>query len=124
MGEAALPEVRNAVAPTSEAHRDVTAPSSPTKASIARETELLAEVQRALKSGQALKALYTLDRHAEEFPTGQLYEEATAARVVALCSVGRIQDGRRWTDEFIRRYPNSPLSARVRSACNKGGTTD
>lgn len=123
-GATPQPETRNAVVPTSETHRDVTAPSSPTKASIARETELLAEAQRALKSGQALKALYTLDRHAEEFPTGQLYEEATAARVVALCAVGRTQDGQRWTNEFLRRYPNSPLSARVRGACDKSGTSE
>jgi hypothetical protein len=116
------PEEPTNVMPATKSSRDVAAPSSPTKASIARETELLAEVQRALKSGQALKALYTLDRHSEEFPSGQLYEEATASRVVALCAVGRLQDGRRWADEFARRYPNSPLSSRVHSACPKVGT--
>lgn len=116
------PEAAANGAPTPKASHDVAAPTNPTKASIARETELLAEVQRALTSGQALKALYTLDRHSEEFPTGQLYEEATASRVVALCSVGRVQDGRRWADEFARRYPNSPLSSRVRGACTKAKT--
>ncbi len=116
------PEAAMNVAPAPRSFRDVAAPNNPTKASIARETELLAEVQRALKGGQALRALYTLDRHSEEFPSGQLYEEATAARVVALCAVGRVQDGRRWADEFARRYPNSPLSSRVRSACAKVGT--
>ena len=103
----------------SESAPAVSAPSKPTKASIARETELLAEVQRALTARQPGRALEALDRYTAECPTGLLYEEATASRVVALCSAGRVQDGRRWAEEFTRRYPNSPLASRVSSACPK-----
>jgi hypothetical protein len=97
----------------------VSAPSKPPKTSIARETELLAEVQRALTVGQPGRALEALDRYAAQCPTGLLYEEATASRVVALCGAGRVQDGQRWAEEFARRYPNSPLASRVSSACPK-----
>lgn len=97
----------------------VAAPSRPTKASIARETQLLAEVQRALKAGDPGRALEALNRYNEECPAGQLHEEATASRVVALCGAGRVQDGRRWAEEFARRYPSSPLLPRVNGACPK-----
>jgi hypothetical protein len=103
----------------SESVPAVSAPSKPPKASIARETALLAEVQRALTARQPGRALEALDRYTAECPTGLLYEEATASRVVALCSAGRVQDGRRWAEEFTRRYPNSPLASRVSSACPK-----
>jgi hypothetical protein len=104
------------VAPT-EAPAAVVASSKPTRASIAQETALLAEVQRALKSGRAMLALEALDRYAEQCPLGLLQEEATVSRVLALCALGRTQDARRWADEFLRRYPTSPLLPRVRNAC-------
>lgn len=118
-----IPLVRRAAAadrspqPDEETPQNVTEPPKPTKASIARETELIAEVQRALKGGRALLALATLDRYAEECPARMLNEEATASRVVALCALGRNAEGQRLGEIFARQYPNSPLSSRVRSAC-------
>jgi hypothetical protein len=47
-----------------------------------------------------------------------LREEAHAARVLALCRVGRIEDGRGAAGEFAREYPGSPLLPRVRRACD------
>jgi hypothetical protein len=87
------------------------------KASIARETELLAGVQRALQQRRPATALSILNRYTAEFPSGELHEESIASRVVALCDFGRRDDAERWRAEFFRRYPNSPLSARVRAAC-------
>jgi hypothetical protein len=107
-------------APLVERAPVVAAPQRPNEASIARETELLAEAQRALKSGRPGQALAILERYAEECQGGVLHEEATASRVVALCGLGRVQDGLRWTEEFLRRYPNSHLVSRVRNACGKG----
>jgi hypothetical protein len=96
---------------------DETPTTPPSKVSIARETELLAEVQRALQQGHAASALTLLKRYATEFPSGRLEEEAIASRVVALCQFGRHDDAARWRAEFFRRYPNSPLGGRVRNAC-------
>lgn len=96
----------------------VTSTPKLTKVSIARETELLADVQRALKANNPQAALARLERYADEYPTGLLIEEATASRVVALCALRRWSDGKRWADEFFRLYPHSPLVTRVREACS------
>lgn len=93
------------------------APPSPIKASIARELEIIGEVRRALIHGQAGLAIVALDRHAAEFPNGALAEEATASRVVALCALGRVEEGQRWSAVFRSRYTNSPHLKRLQSAC-------
>ena len=121
------PEVSTAVVAPSETQRvvgasagaksAVAAPSRPTRASIAQETALLAEAQRALKAGSALLALEALDPYAKQCPAGLLHEEATVSQVLALCAVGREQDARRWAHEFLRRYLTSPLLPRVRNDC-------
>jgi len=97
---------------------DAFVPSIPMKASIAAETAMLADVQRALQLGRAASALAKLNHYDRAFPAGALKEEATAARVAALCAFGRKADAQRWAEEFFRRYPNSPLTARVRRACS------
>jgi hypothetical protein len=104
-------------APGSTAVFDAITAVVPSRVSIARETELLAQVQRALQQGQAASALTLLKRYAAEFPHGMLEEEAIASRVVALCQFGRMDDAAHWRAEFFRRYPNSPLGGRVRNAC-------
>ncbi len=91
----------------------------PEKASIAGETRLLSEVQTALGEGQFAQALLLLDQHRQRFPQGTLKQEAMASRVIALCRAGRIQDGRRWSEEFQRSFPTSPLLPRILTACPK-----
>jgi hypothetical protein len=109
-----------AAPPSSTAAFDAVGSSS--KASIARETELLAQVQRALQQGRPASALALLNRYTKDFPRGMLEEEAIASRIVALCQFGRNGDAERWRSEFFRRYPNSPLSGRVRNACAAGAS--
>ena len=118
VGAAPIEEPRDSEAsPGATAQLDVSVPSQPTKASIARETEMLAEVQRALQQGRPATALTKLNQYDAAFPSGMLREESMASRVMALCAFGREKDAERWATEFFRRYPNSPLSARVRGAC-------
>lgn len=100
----------------------IESPAAPGTTSISRETALLAEVQRALKSRRAWMALSTLDRYVEECPEQILAEEATASRIVALCALGRHAEGARWTEQFVQRFPNSPLTSRVLGACPKPET--
>ena len=109
------------LAPIATAPLDVSVPQQPSKASIARETDLLAQVQRALQQGRPATALARLNRYDAEFPSGTLHEESIASRVMALCAFGRAKDAERWSAEFFRRYPNSPLCARVRGACRAAG---
>lgn len=86
---------------------------------VAGEIALLNEAQRALASGQADRALQILDRHAREFPRGSLAEERAAARIIALCALGRVTAARVETAAFVRQSPESPLVERVRAACGK-----
>jgi RNA polymerase sigma-70 factor (ECF subfamily) len=86
---------------------------------VAGEIALLNEAQRALASGQADRALQILDRHAHEFPRGSLAEERAAARILALCALGRVTAARAETAAFVRQSPESPLVERVRAACGK-----
>ncbi len=82
-----------------------------------QEAALLAEVQGALRSGQANLALGKLESYDRRFPTGMLRAEADAARVFALCSAGRVDKARSAATRFVQRYPSSPAAARVQSAC-------
>ena len=86
---------------------------------VAGEIALLNQAQRALASGQANTALQLLDRHAREFPRGSLTEERAAARIIALCALGRGTAARAETAAFVRQSPESPLVERVRAACGK-----
>ena len=82
-----------------------------------QEAALLAEVQGALRSGQAATALAKLESYDRRFPTGMLRAEADAARVFALCGAGRIDKARASAARFVQRYPSSPAAARVQAAC-------
>jgi RNA polymerase sigma-70 factor (ECF subfamily) len=84
---------------------------------LADETKLLAAARRALSAGDFERCVELLRQHTERFGTGLLAEEHAALRAVALCSSGRDEVGRRAAIAFARQYPDSPLSARVRAAC-------
>jgi hypothetical protein len=87
---------------------------------IEAELRLLREAQTALGSGRAERALEILDLHQSTFATGALREERMAARVFALCDLGRVEQARVEAARFLLEAPGSPLAARVRAAC---GTT-
>jgi len=81
------------------------------------EAALLAEVQGALRSGQAATALSKLESYDRRFPGGMLRAEADAAKVFALCAAGKVDRARSAADRFAQRYPSSPALARVQAAC-------
>lgn len=62
-------------------------------------------------------ALQHLEEHARRFPHGVMEEEREAARIVALCQVGRADEARTLAARFLSERPTSPLAARVRAAC-------
>jgi hypothetical protein len=82
------------------------------------ETRGLRRMQRALRAGDARGALELLDREDEQHGAGLLQEERAAARVLALCRLGRISEARREAARFEERWPRSALAARVRSSCH------
>lgn len=85
--------------------------------SIERETQLIADVQRALQRGNAEAALGLLARYDAEFPRGALAEEAAAARAVSWCKLGTQGPARQALNAFRSNFSSSPLAARVSAAC-------
>jgi len=86
-------------------------------ASLAEETRLLHAAQRELAQKRTSAALALLDEHASRFPRGALAEERSAARVLALCDLGRAREARGAAEAFVRASPNSPLVPRLRDSC-------
>ena len=117
---AAPPEPATLAAPAVE-ETQAAAPSRPAKTSSAlrlqEEAALLAEVQGALRGGQASVALGKLESYDRRFPAGMLRSEADAARVFALCAAGRVEKARAAAARFVQRYPSAPVTARVQAAC-------
>jgi outer membrane protein assembly factor BamD (BamD/ComL family) len=91
----------------------------PTAANLAAETRLLAQAQSKLNEGAAAPALALLDQHRAEFPHGELVPEREAARVLALCALGRTADAKAARRRFERNFSSSPLLARVRAVCGR-----
>ena len=85
--------------------------------SLAEEIALLRQAQQALGKSQAERSLALLDAMAERHPNGQMGEEATAARVLALCEAGRAAEAHAHAERFLSTYPGSVLAGRVRSSC-------
>lgn len=85
--------------------------------SLLEETRLLASAQRQLRHGAPGRALRLLELHARRFSRGILEQEREAARVLALCALGRHQDARGARHDFLQRWPGSPMVARLRPDC-------
>jgi hypothetical protein len=83
--------------------------------SVREELALLAEVQAALRRGDGASALRRLDAHVTT--DRQLAAERSAARVLALCALGRVQEARRAAAVFVREHPGSVQRDAVERAC-------
>jgi len=81
------------------------------------EMALLQEAQRELQAGHADRALALLREHEQRYAAGTLIEEREAARVLALCRLGRTDEARAAAERFAVRFPRSPHRARVLTAC-------
>lgn len=119
-GAASPPKIANDKAPDEKAVNE----KEPTeKAQEAPADSLLAETQRlreahgALREGDPEKALALLSEQAAETEGQKLREERAAARVFALCKLGRVQEANTEAAAFVAQNPRSPLADRVRKAC-------
>jgi hypothetical protein len=85
-----------------------------------RQVEAIRQARSAIREGDGNAALGAID---EGVPPGQsspLEEESTYSRILALCQVGRVTEARQQAELFLRRFPASPLSVRVRNSCGFG----
>ncbi len=79
------------------------------------EITLLAQAQQALRARDGKEALRLARQHAENFPSGALYEERVGIEAIAHCVLGEREHPA--VRAFLARAPRSPLSARVRKEC-------
>ncbi len=89
---------------------------------VAAEVRLIGEAHTAMRGGDAARALVLLDEHARRYPKGALGEERDAARISALCALGRTSEARDATERFLRAAPLSPHAGPVRASCGSPGT--
>lgn len=108
----ATPETAAAVSPSSDAPA---ASSARAHDGLAQEVALLSRATSALRSGHAADALRLLDEHQRRFPNGALSQERRAAKVQALCSLGRSKEAHA---ELAQLPARSLAAARARQACD------
>jgi hypothetical protein len=102
--------------------------SAPGKAGLARPSGNLAEqlaylraMRTELHAGNAARAL-ELSRESEAIFAGSALEaEARAARITALCRIGRSVEARSAIERFRRSFPNSALLRNVEHGCTIDG---
>ncbi|MBN1656182.1 MAG: hypothetical protein JXA30_20605 [Deltaproteobacteria bacterium] len=83
------------------------------------ELKLLRAAQLALQQGDSTGALAELNSHRRQFPRGLLQQEREAARAVALCELGRLEQGRQVAQRLLSMSPRSPLAQRIRRSCDR-----
>lgn len=93
---------------------------APTRASGSSSSALRAElaaldaIRSSLANDDPAGALSFIAAYFRTFPRGRLHFEAEVLRIDALAKAGRSQAARRYAQEFLKRHPNSVLTARVR----------
>jgi len=83
---------------------------------LGEEVSILSRAEAELHSGRFASALRLLDEHQRKFPNGKLSQERIAAKIQALCALGRSSDA---DAELARLAPDSVHEGRARAACSK-----
>ena len=86
---------------------------------LVEETQALAQVQDALSRSDPGLAWSLLQQQEQRFSSGQLGEERAAAKVMTLCTAGRVDLAEQARANFLMTYPNSPLTKRVKQGCDR-----
>lgn len=130
MPAAATPhEARQAPAPVHSAAPDAE-PAAPEPAAVvfpsrkpapvdalAEEVAILSRATSALRAGSPADGLRLLNEHQRKFPKGRLAEERRAARIQALCALGRRTEAEAELSRLAQSSPRSPHLARAQRAC-------
>jgi len=117
---ATSPETLHAVAKRDFAQESQVKAHAPRSDRLAEEVELLSRAETDLHAGRFAAALGVLDEHGRKFARGTLAPERRAARIQALCRLGRTAEA---DVELARLSPGSLHEARAREACGAKGET-
>lgn len=88
--------------------------SGVTSSSLRAEVAALDSVRSSLARDEPNSALALLAGYFRMFPRGRLRYEAQVLRIEAFAKAGQVDTAKRQAQEFLRRHPNSVLTARVR----------
>jgi hypothetical protein len=83
---------------------------------LCEERALLEAGRLGLRDGRYELALASIKEHEARFASGQLAEEREGLRVRVLAAMGSTKEAERRRDDFLRRFPHSPLFESVRRA--------
>ena len=108
---------------TTEAIRVAAPHRAPAQPNLEAEVRLLADADAEVRARRYEAALHTLAAHARRFPRGALRQEREALRVLSLCGTAASPRALRERDRFLKSAPESVLTARVRAACDDGGSS-
>ena len=79
----------------------------------------MSRAETDLHGGRPESALKALAEHERKFGNGVLAEERAAARIQALCALGRTAEADAQLARLTRSAPNSPHTERALQACQK-----
>ncbi len=105
--------------PTRAVPRPPAAPA-PVKAgagNLAEEVALLADASSALNQGKPATAQALLSEYDQRFEHKLLVQERAASGVLVQCGLGNVPAAKRAARSFKKRWPRSPLLARLASSC-------
>ena len=89
----------------------------PTPDPLVEEIAILSKATSALRAGKPAEGLRLLSDHQRKFPNGRLAEERRAARIQALCALGRRTEAEAELTRLAQSSPRSPHLARAQRAC-------
>jgi hypothetical protein len=106
-------------APDAAEESDARTSSVPAQAVAAApgELDLIDGALARLRDQNGAAALSLLAQHDELYPRGKFATERKGLRVLALCAVGRVREGRQAQAAFLEQARGAPIAARVRRAC-------
>ncbi len=90
-------------------------PAAPTPGDL-ESLRLLRQAEHQLAHDPAA-CLRTLAQHERRFPGSELALEREALTVIALCGLGRVEQGRRRQAQFLTAHGDTAYAGRVRRAC-------
>lgn len=97
----------------------VEAPATDTVGPLDPELKVLRQAQDDLRAGVPAQALRRLQEFERRFGAGALGQERQAIAAIALCQAHPGSAALARAAAFLRNAPESPLAARVRSACDE-----
>jgi hypothetical protein len=97
----------------------VARPARRVRDALAEEVAIMSRAETDLHGGRPESALKALAEHQRKFGNGVLAEERTAARIQALCALGRTAEADTELGRLVRTSPNSPHTKRALQACQK-----